>query len=273
MNHSKIYLATILFSILNTLPVYAINPTIVSINQNPSGSANNALLTSAQQLNQQGAKYLATGKPKLALENWQQANKIYTTIQDKEGIIGTEINQAQAFQALGFYRQSLSILKSVKAKLQQEPSSPLKVKGLLSLGNTLKSLRVLKRKESAQDIEFGATEILNEALQVARDINDSESVDQIKLSLANTSELIDSQQKNNSQEKAIKEYQELRNSTISPLLKAQAQIGLYKLELERNTAPNTLTFLTEIKKDLDLISPSRSTIYAYINVARTIQKN
>lgn len=273
MNHPKIYLATILFSILNTLPVYAVNPTIVSRNQSLSQSANDSLLSSAQRLNQQGAEYLATGKPKLALENWQQASKIYTTIQDKAGIIGTEINQAQAFQALGFYRQSLSILKSVKAKLQQEPSSSLKVKGLLSLGNTLKSLRVLKRKDSAQEIDFGATEILDEALQTALDINDSESADQIKLSLANTSELIDGQQKSNPQEKAIKEYQNLRDSTTSPLLKTQAEISLYKLESARNIAPNTLTFLTEIKKDLDLIPASRSTIYAYINVARTIQKN
>ncbi len=273
MTYPKIYLATILFGIFNTLPIYAISPTIVSSNQNPSQSANNSLLSSAQRLNQQGAEYLATGKPNLSLETWQQANKIYTLIQDKEGMIGTEINQAQAFQALGFYRQSLSILKSVKAKLQQEPSSTLKVKGLLSLGNTLKSLRVLKQKANSQEINFGATEILSEALQTALDINDSESADQIKLSLANTSELIDGQQKSNPQEKAIKEYKNLRDSTTSPLLKAQSKISLYKIESERNIAPNTLTFLTEIKKDLDLIPPSRSTIYAYINVVRTIQKN
>ncbi len=42
---------------------------------------------------------------------------------------------------------------------------------------------------------------------------------------------------------------------------------------ELKTAPNTLTFLTDIRKKLDPIAPSRSTVYAYINLAETIKKN
>jgi CHAT domain-containing protein len=269
MKRSKIYLTTIFFSTCNILPL-AINPALSNTAAN-----NTALLSTAQLLNQQGADYLATGKPKLALDIWQRANQIYTRLQDKQGIVGTEINQAQAFQSLGFYRQSLSLLQTVKTKLQKEPSSPVKMKGLLSLGNTLKSLRVLNNRVdgSTKQVDVGAKDILTAALQVAIDLQDKVTIDQIKMSLANTTEIIQSQTNNSSQAIAIQQYEEVKNTTTSPLFKAQADINLYRLQSRQNTQSNALQFLESTKKDLDVIPPSRSTIYAYINLAKTIQKN
>ncbi len=268
MNHLKVYLTltTIFTSILITPPVNAISSLATPDNKNTDSS----LLLSAQQLNQRGIEYLSSGKPKLALETWQQANKIYNQLKDKEGLIGTEINQAQAFQSLGFYRQSLLVLQSVKTKLQKEPSSTLKAKALMSLGNTLKSLRVLTKKNNgdSQEVNLSAEDVLNEALQNALDANDLLLANQIKLSLANTLELM------NFKDKSIQKYEEVIDSVnTTALLKIQAQINLYRLELEKNVSPNTLVFVTNFKKDLALIPPSRSTIYAYVNLAKIIQKD
>jgi CHAT domain-containing protein len=272
MKHRKNYIATILFSICNILPTIVISPAIST----PNTTATNAsFLSTAQLLNQQGADYLATGKPKLALDIWRRANQIYTILQDKEGIIGTEINQAQAFQSLGFYRQSLALLQTVQIKLQKEPSSELKMKGLLSLGNTLKSLRVLNNRvnDSTQKIDIGAKDILTIALEIAIKRGDQVTADQIKMSLANISEIINTQTNDSSQETAIQKYEEIRNTTKSTLFKVQSDINLYRLQSKQNNQPNTLQFLSTTKKDLDAIAPSHSTIYAYINLAKTIQKN
>jgi CHAT domain-containing protein len=276
MKHSKIYLATILFSICNILPTIVVNPALGSPNIVDTKTATNAaLLSTAQLLNQQGAEYLATGKPKLALDIWRRANQIYTNLQDKEGILGTEINQAQAFQSLGFYRQSLSLLQTVQIKLQKEPSSPLKMKGLLSLGNTLKSLRVLNNRvdSSTKKVDVGAKDILTAALQVAIELRDQVTADQIKMSLANTIEIINEQTEESNQATAIQKYEEISSTTSSPLFKAQSDINLYRLQSKQNAQPNTIPFLGKVKKELDSIPVSRNTIYAYINLAKTIQKN
>jgi CHAT domain-containing protein len=272
MKHRKNYIATILFSICNILPTIVISPAIST----PNTTATNAsFLSTAQLLNQQGADYLATGKPKLALDIWRRANQIYTILQDKEGIIGTEINQAQAFQSLGFYRQSLALLQTVQIKLQKEPSSELKMKGLLSLGNTLKSLRVLNNRvnDSTQKIDIGAKDILTTALKIAIERGDNVTADQIKMSLANIIEIINAQTDDSSQETAIQRYEEIKNTTSSALFKVQSDINLYRLQSKQNNQLNTLQFSSIIKKDLDAIAPSHNTIYAYINLAKTIQKN
>ncbi len=268
MNYIQVSLLLSCFAIPCIIPANATESISLTSTQSP----NDTLLTSAQSLNRQGIENMAIGKPQSALENWQQANKIYTQLKDKEGIIGTEINQAQAFQGLGSYHKSLEILKSVKSKLQKEPSSSLKAKGLMSLGNTLKSLRVLNRKNDRTSSEenFGAEGILDEALWHAKNINDPILISQVKMSLANTLELVD---KKDARDQSMKIYQEVARTSDIPILKAQAKINLYRLELKEGVSPNTLDFLAKIQKELDLIPASRSTIYAYVNLAKIIQEN
>jgi CHAT domain-containing protein len=254
----------------NILPVQAIDPNPIINYQNTPNSTNKALLNSAQNLNRKGAEYLATGQAKLALASWQQAHKIYLGLKDKEGIIGTEINQAQALQSLGLYRQALSVLRSTRTQLQSQPNSALKIRGLLSLGNTLKSLRVLNipANKSRLDIDFGATEILTQALKLAIDLQDPGLANQIELSLANTLELIGDP---DTKQAAIQIYQSVAAKSNSPVLRIQAQINSYRLN-PRNDL-NSSIFLTNIRKELDLITPSRSTVYTYVALAKTIQKS
>jgi CHAT domain-containing protein len=273
MNRTKIYLITIVFGVFNILSVQAIESTPRINYQNTTKSTHNSLLNSAQKLNKKGAAYLATGQAKLALASWEQAHKIYLALKDREGIIGTEINQAQALQSLGFYRQALSILRSVKIKLQQEPSSSLKVRGLFSLGNTLKSLRVLNTpaKNTSLGIDFGAQAVLTEALKMAIDLHDLGLASQIELSLANTLELI-SDRDPVTKPAAIQKYQQIITNTTLPLFRVQAQISHYRLQSSSKSQLNSREFVAIIRRDLDLIPASRSTIYAYVNLAKTIQK-
>jgi CHAT domain-containing protein len=230
-------------------------------------TSTNPLLDRALKLNLEGTELLATGKADRALAAWEEATKIYTQIRDPEGMIGTQINQAQALQALGFYRQASLSLEKVNTKLQQQPNSPLKVQGLLSLGTTLKSLRILEKKGN----NLGAIDTLKQALKIAEAMADRDTIDKIKLSLGNTIQLLGADR----QPEAIELYQQLVSSAV-PIVKVQSQINLYKLQSEQNIAPNTLGFLGQIDKELGSIEPSRKTIYAYINLAETVraeQKN
>jgi CHAT domain-containing protein len=235
----------------------------------------NPLVDRASRLNQEGTELLAKGNANRALTMWEQANKIYTQVKDTEGIVGTQINQAQALQSLGFYRQASISLQTVNTKLQQQPNSPLKMRGLYSLGTALKSLRVLEKKGDNLGSNglpsATAIDTLKQALTIAESIGDRETADKIKLSLGNTIQLLGVDR----QPEAIELYQQLQSSTL-PLVKVQAQINLYKLQSAQNIAPNALGFVDKIGKELGAIEPSRKSIYAYVNLAETIkneQKN
>lgn len=253
------YLPALLITFLSVLPAQAQTPT-------------NPLIDRAWKLNQEGTELLAKGNANRALALWEQANKIYTQVKDTEGMIGTQINQAQALQSLGFYRQASLSLQSVNTKLQQQPNSPLKVRGLYSLGTALKSLRVLEKKGDnlgANGLPSAtAIETLKQALKIADSMGDRDTADKIKLSLGNTIQLLGAERHPD----AIELYQQLESSNL-PLVKVQAKINLYKLESAQNIAPNILGFVAKIEKELGSIEPSHKTIYAYINLAETIKND
>jgi CHAT domain-containing protein len=271
MNYSNIYRSTLLLSLLTILPATASNlPNLSTITAaKTTASTKNSLLNAAQRLNQRGAEFLAAGKPDRALADWQQSHQIYTQIRDVNGIIGTKINQAQALQSLGFYRQSLLTLEAVNTNLQKQVDSDLKMRGLLGIGNALRALRMLEQRTTTanQGVTLGAKETLTQSLKIATALKDRASIDQINLSLGNTLNLIEGQE-----QAAIETYQRI-GLDAAPLVRIQAQINSYRIESAQKIASNTLTFLSDTRKILDPIPPSRSTVYAYINLAETIQKN
>ncbi|MEM7717310.1 MAG: tetratricopeptide repeat protein, partial [Cyanobacteria bacterium P01_A01_bin.68] len=112
----------------------------------------------AQILNTQARYQLNTGKIQTALETWKQTESIYKSLKDTQGIILTQINQAQALQNLGFYRRSRNILGEVNQNLQTVSDLSLKAKCLLSLGVAL---------EVVGDLEKSQT-VLSESLQIAQ---------------------------------------------------------------------------------------------------------
>lgn len=273
MKKRSIYLTTFLLTTAALWPATAhslttSNFTLNSASTNSKKIAANSTLQSAQILNQQGAKHLAAGQADLALKSWKQAYNLYSQAKDPAGMIGSQINQAQALQSLGFYRQSLLLLRSINSTLQQQPNSSLKAQGLLSLGNGLRGLRQLEKKNEKPGTPVGAKEVLKQALSIANAVQDSNTAAQIKLSLGNTLQLLGTEQSAT----AIETYKELATAQ-DPLLKVQAEINLYRLESAEGSAANTQEFITKISKELDALPVSRQTAHAYINLAETIKKN
>jgi CHAT domain-containing protein len=273
MKNRSTYLTVFLLAIAALWPAQAhsLTTTNFTLNSAPTSSekiAANPILQSAQNFNQQGAKYLAAGQADLALKSWKQAHRLYSQAQDPAGMIGSQVNQAQALQSLGFYRQSLLLLQSINSTLQQQPNSSLKAQGLLSLGNGLRGLRQLEKKNEKPGTPVGAKEVLKQALSIANAVQDSATAAQIKLSLGNTLQLLGTEQS----AMAIETYRELATAQ-DPLLKVQAEINLYRLESAEGSAANTQEFITTIRKELDALPASRQTAHAYINLAETVKKN
>jgi CHAT domain-containing protein len=270
---SPIYPTMLLLSLVAFWPANAHSLTTANFNLNSTPTnaekiAANPTLQSAQNFNQQGSKYLAAGQADLALKSWKQAHSLYSQAKDPAGIIGSQINQAQALQSLGFYRQSLLLLQSINSTLQQQPNSSLKAQGLLSLGNGLRGLRQLEKKKDSPDTPLGAKEVLKQALLIANAVSDPTTAAQIKLSLGNTLQLLGTEQL----PAAIETYKELVTAT-DPLLKVQAEINLYRLESAEGTAANSQEFISTVRKELDALPASRQKAHAYINLAETIKKN
>ena len=60
----------------------------------------------AQALDVQGRLQLVRGQAEAALTTWRQAGSTYAQLSDEAGVTRCRINQAQALQALGLYRQA-----------------------------------------------------------------------------------------------------------------------------------------------------------------------
>ncbi|NJN49143.1 MAG: hypothetical protein HC805_04325 [Alkalinema sp. RL_2_19] len=102
----------------------------------------------AQQLNIQATLALNLGQPDRAYQLWQQAETQYHALQDQFGIQLSQLNQAQALQNLGHYRQARTQLERLQQSLNPNSAPLLQAKTLLSLGTTLQMLGELDLAET-----------------------------------------------------------------------------------------------------------------------------
>jgi CHAT domain-containing protein len=208
----------------------------------------------AQILNNQGQLQFGQGKPEAALETWKQSETYYKELGDRTGEIGTQLNQARALQALGFYLRARTTLKQLEASLNSQPASQLKVAGLLNLGNVLRVAG-----------DFAASKkILEQGLAVAQQLQSGSDIQMAVFSLAN---LASSQ---GQPETALKFYQQagVENSPV----RLQAQIHQLELLLKLDRLRDAQNLLPLIQAQLANGTPSQTTIYAQIELADSLVK-
>ena len=257
----------------------AIN-TSLTLLQNQNGSKE-YLSVRAQALNTRGKLQLAQGKTEAALKTWEEATKVYQKTADRAGVIGSQINQTQALQTLGFYRRAQKTLENIKQTLEQQPNSLLKVKGLLSLGN---AYRVVGNLEQSQ-------QVLEQAKKFAEELRAKETVAETLLSLGNTYQTLannETGRKNKAREftqKALTAYSEVVETSPSSTIKVQAQLNKLRLLVDK---PNKQKFLeaqnleaqnlkaenlsTQLPSALDNLPLNRQKVYARINLAQSLIK-
>ncbi|MBD2040844.1 CHAT domain-containing protein [Microcoleus sp. FACHB-672] len=210
----------------------------------------------AQALNTQGSLLLATGQTEAALESWKQAEKAYTEIGDRVGILGSQINQAQALQTLGLYRRAQTTLERISQQLQAEPDSSIKITGLRSLGDTLQVVGDVGKSQ----------EVLAQSLAIAQQLDSPTEISSTLLSLGNSYRALQQT------DKAIESYQEATENAPNSLTKVEAQLNLLSLLLETKKWADAQSLLPQIESQLSNILPSRAGVYAQVNFAESLMK-
>ena len=208
----------------------------------------------AQALDIKGRLQLAQNKAEDALNTWQLSIDIYKKIGDDKAVIRNRINQAQALQALGFYRQAEKTLKETTKILQSQPNSPLKVAGLRSLGNVV---------QVTGDLET-SRQILQQSLAVALSLPNKQAVGDILLSLGNTARA----QQN--VPVAMEFYQKAATTATSPTTRIQAEVNQLRLLVETDKFDALQALSSQIQTQLTELPPSRTAISARINFAQSL---
>lgn len=201
------------------------------------------LLEQAQILNNQGKQQLEQGKPDRALQLWQQSETLYHRSGDAIGVFGTQLNQAKALQALGFYRRSQERLIQIQLALKSQPDSLLKANTLLTLGNGFRLLGNLDRSQQA----------LQESYTIANRLQSLSDLQAAAFHLGNT---LAAQKRYESAKSAYQEVIELPGA-----LKITAQLQLAKLLPKENA----IALLNSIQLE-------NATLYEKVEFAQLIEK-
>ncbi len=205
-------------------------------------------------LNTKGSLKIKMGQANEALKAWKEAERIYIKLHDNDGKIGSQINQAQALQAMGFYRRSQKLLESVNQTLLSQPDSQLKVQGLQTLGVALQLVGDLSKSQ----------EVLKQSLTISERL--SLDTSDILFSLGNTARDL------KQTEAAFNYYQQAANNPKNPFIQVEARLNQLSLHIEQSQWQQAFSLLPQIQSQLDTIPPSRSSIYALVNLSKSLSK-
>lgn len=217
-------------------------------------------LIRAQTLNQQGLQEFTSGNIEAALATWQAAEMAYQKAGDRLGVIGSQINQAQAMQALGLYLRSQRTLTAVMQALAEEPESLIKAATLRSLGKTLQQIGELDQ----------AHQILLESLEITQKLGNAEQISDNLIALGNTARSQQDFQAASAYYQAATAVAQCSNpnaSCPSQINRVKAKINQLSLLIQQQKWSTAALMVPEIGSELAIIEPSRAAIYARINFA------
>jgi CHAT domain-containing protein len=210
----------------------------------------------ARVLNARGTLELLTGQTEAALASWKDAEAAYQRVGDIFGVLGSQINQAQALQTLGLYRRARDLLETVHQTLATSPDSLLKAQSLRSLGVTLQMLGDFDR---AQDL-------LEQSLAIAQQLEDVTNIRAALFSLGNTA------RHRQDSSAALSYYQQAIELATHPLDRVELLLNQLSLLIEGKQVNTATALLPQIRDGLSQLHPSRPSIYARVNFAEALGK-
>lgn len=209
----------------------------------------------AQILNTKANLELRTGNAETALASWQQAQKYYEQAGDTMGSLGSQINQAQALQSLGFYRRSRQQLEELTQKLAAMPDSEVKVSGLRSLGL---ALHVIGDSKSQQ--------VLEQSLATANKIAAKTQLSSILSTLGKVaSDSLDP-------EAALNYFEDAEAAATNPNEALQARLARFKLLVDSDKLEYAIPLAPQLRQHLEKLPPSHTSLYAAINFVATLNR-
>ena len=246
-----------------------------------------AQASSSQQLNQEGFEWLHRGMAVEALQKWEQAEESYRSEEDKDGVVGTQLNQAIAHMALGSHpRACLTIIDAlevaadicekdkgrvaIQSALSQVEINETNTIGIRLLGQSFLLLGYLEEARAALDIVITLSEssleiarsqlalgdthqsLFKEAVQTYRRL---EQTDIVNKEL--TAELMSSEV-----EKATEYYRQVTRNSDSAL-STQARLNLVRLFL---VAEDNLDEISRSSASIDIGRLEAEAVTAYQSI-------
>lgn len=227
-----------------------------SLNLLKGQNKNQNLQILAQSLDIQGRLQLTMGQAEAALATWRQTEEIYKQADNKNGVVRSLINQAQAWRTQGFYPRAVKILEEVSQTLKSQSDSIEKTVSLRSLGDALLVVGDLEKSRQA----------LEESLMIARNLQSSADIGASLFSLGNNA------RQQHDKPKAIAFYQQTVAASPSPLTKIQAQLNHLGLLIEDRRAAEIQAILPLIESEIAQLPLSRASIYAQVNYSQSLSK-
>ena len=205
----------------------------------------------AQAFDIKGKLDLNRGKAQQAWDDWEQAAVNYNAIDNQGGLVRSRLNQAQALQALGFYRRAVKTVEQLQAEQLVDSNNKLMWR---SLGNTYLSMGELQKAEKA----------LETSLALAEESNSQADISAAYFSLGN---LARSQQDIT---QAKLNYQQAIKT--APDITSQVRSQLNLLDILITNEEDYQSNLAEITLLLAQLPLNRFGIYAKVNYAQNVLK-
>ncbi len=230
--------------------------TSINLLQNQSKLEQQGVEILAQAFNIQGNIELAIGQPETALETWKIATATYNRAGNETGKLGTQINQAQAWQSLGQYRRARSLLDELFKQLQSQPDSVMKVDGLQSLGVALQTVGDLVRSKK----------ILEQSWEISQRLGPSKDHSAILFSIGNVTRDL------GQNDLALSYYQQATKLAKNNLVRLQSQLNQLSLLRAIKKWDLAIALLPQIEANLAALPSSHYAIYARVNLAENLMK-
>ncbi|MDX2212535.1 MAG: CHAT domain-containing protein [Oculatellaceae cyanobacterium bins.114] len=233
----------------------AVTQTLTSgFNQLPAIGEPDRFVVEARLLDLQGLAELHQGQLEPALATWEQATATYQQLNDSEGALRSQVNQAQALQSLGFYRRAIATLTPLTEQLKQQPDLVTTAVAFRSLGDALQYVGAFDDAQTA----------LENSLAIAQRLDLPEQIAASYLSLGNIART------QGNAEVALESYQLAANQTASPLIQAQANLNQLSLHIEESQFAVAQSSVPQIAEQLARLPLSQPLIYAKVNFAQSL---
>ncbi len=209
--------------------------------------------TAAQVWNTQGNLQLLTSQPAEALASFQTATIYYTQANDDPGTLRSQLNQAQALQALGFYRRALLTLTDLQPPLAHRPPTAAKATGQQMLGDLWRITGDLQASRTA----------LAEGLATAQTLNNLQNTASVLLSLGHTAEAM------GETEEALRYYEQAANASGNAHAQVRAQLSqLSTLLSGSGNSTEAKRLVGDIQSGIEALPVDRVALNARLDLAR-----
>jgi CHAT domain-containing protein/tetratricopeptide (TPR) repeat protein len=261
-------------------------------------AADHPAQTYAQALDIRGHLRLAQGQGQTALADWETAAALYQQMGDRASWQINQLNQSQALQLLGLLPKAEQLLTTLQAAVNQEPDRPLQARTQRSLGQVYTKLGKLEAAKAALEASQRAAQQLPDPQQATEMSATWLSLGNLQRAVAEHDRAFDpaapDQDPNSCKvyplpnstaprdqptayaqaEAALHLYQQAINqpsaTDLTPLTTLQAKLNQFNLLRELQRDAEALQQLPGLQAQLKQLPPSRTSVFAHINLARSL---